>query len=293
MSKVINDRITTTIPTKLCVDDFNQYILPYLSSGSRGPKTKISSFKTFHYIMKVLHSGMQWTELTIERDKEGSPEISVTRIFRRYSQWCKDGSFENIFTQSVVELSKCSKIDVSIVHGDDTSTMAKKGGNNLGYSGHKHFIGEKTVAFVDRNCNVLSPFTTAPGNKNEFTLLPDAFSHLKRISKIANFSLAGSIVSLDGVYDSANNRKLIFNSKMKPNIPENKRNRKSKKPGPKRHFNSDIFQERFQTVERVFAWEDKFKRLLMRFERISNHHFGFKLLAYAMINLRTLVRPTL
>ena len=30
-----------------------------------------------------------------------------------------------------------------------------------------------------------------------------------------------------------------------------------------------IFQERFSTIERVFAWEDKFKRLLLRFERIS------------------------
>jgi hypothetical protein len=34
------------------------------------------------------------------------------------------------------------------------------------------------------------------------------------------------------------------------------------------------------------AWEDKFKRLLMRFERISRHHFGLKLLAYTMIHLR-------
>jgi len=291
MSKVTNDQITTKIPVKLSVEDFNQYILPYLSSGSRGPKTKIPYFKIFHYIMKVLYTGMQWMELTIERDKEGKPEISISRIFRRYSQWCKDGSFENIFTQTVVELSKHSMIDPAIVHGDGTSTMAKKGGDILGYSGHKHFKGEKIVAFVDRNCNVLSPFTTAPGNTNEVTLFPDAFSHLKRISKLANFSLEGSIVSMDGVYDSAKNRKLIFNSKMKPNIPENKRNRKSKKPGPKRHFSSDIFLERFQTVERVFGWEDKFKRLLMRFERISNHHFGFKLLAYAMINLRKFVRP--
>jgi len=47
-----------------------------------------------------------------------------------------------------------------------------------------------------------------------------------------------------------------------------------------------IFQERFQTIERVFAWEDKFKRLLMRFERISKLHYALKTLAYTMINLR-------
>jgi hypothetical protein len=32
-------------------------------------------------------------------------------------------------------------------------------------------------------------------------------------------------------------------------------------------FNADIFKEHFDTVERVFGWEDKFRRLLLRFER--------------------------
>jgi hypothetical protein len=38
-------------------------------------------------------------------------------------------------------------------------------------------------------------------------------------------------------------------------------------------------------VERTFAWEDKFKRLLLRFERIQKRHYGMKLMAYTMINL--------
>jgi hypothetical protein len=40
-------------------------------------------------------------------------------------------------------------------------------------------------------------------------------------------------------------------------------------------------------VERTFAWEDKFKRLLLRFERIQQRHYGMKLLAYTLMNLRT------
>jgi hypothetical protein len=39
-------------------------------------------------------------------------------------------------------------------------------------------------------------------------------------------------------------------------------------------------------IERVFAWEDKFRRLQLRFERISGLHYAFKALAYTMINLR-------
>ena len=99
-------------------------------------------------------------------------------------------------------------------------------------------------------------------------------------------SLLETVVSLDSAYESKPNRKTIFNAGMIPNIKENKRNRKKPKRGRKRIYDATIFEERFNTVERVFAWEDKFKRLLLRFERISFHHFGFKLLAYTMINLR-------
>ncbi len=91
--------------------------------------------------------------------------------------------------------------------------------------------------------------------------------------------------SLDGVYDSGANRKLIFNNNMTPNINKNKRNSKSSK-GRKPKFDKKIFKERFRTIERVFAWEDKFKRLLLRFETKSTHHYGMKFIAFAMINLR-------
>jgi len=91
---------------------------------------------------------------------------------------------------------------------------------------------------------------------------------------------------LDGAYDSQKNRKMIFNADMIPNINENPRNRKKSKRGRKRLFNKEIFKERFNTIERVFAWEDKFKRLLVRFEHNSIHHYAMKLIAYTMINLR-------
>ena len=97
------------------------------------------------------------------------------------------------------------------------------------------------------------------------------------------------IMSLDAAYDSAMNRKMIFNAGMVPNIKENKRNRKESKRGRKRFFSEAIYQERFETVERAFAWEDKFKRLLIRFECKSSNHLGLKLLAYTLINLRHFV----
>jgi hypothetical protein len=196
------------------------------------------------------------------------------------------GIFDAIFVASVKELHEAGKLDVSVIHGDGTSTAAKKGGDSLGFNGHKHFKGDKIVAFCDRNCNVIAPFVSAPGNRNESPLLREELPKVLEIARTIGFSLKGSVVSLDGVYDGKENRKTIFNRGMCPNIPENIRNRKTPKSGPKRFFDPEIFEERFRTIERIFAWEDKFKRLLLRFEHRSELHYALKTLAYTMINLR-------
>jgi hypothetical protein len=109
---------------------------------------------------------------------------------------------------------------------------------------------------------------------------------VSRIANAVGLDLQGTIVSLDGVYDCRMNRKAIFNRGMVPNINANPRGRKTTKRGRKPLFNATIFKERFNTIERVFGWEDKFRRLLLRFDRLSQLHYAFKTLAYTMINLR-------
>ena len=74
-------------------------------------------------------------------------------------------------------------------------------------------------------------------------------------------------------------------AKLATSYKENLRNRKTPKRGRKRFFNEAIHALRMR-VERSFAWEDKFKRLLLRFERLQQRHYGMKLLAYTLINLR-------
>jgi transposase len=275
-----------SIPVQLTEAEFDEFILEHLPEKTRGPLYKVPRFKVLNYILKLLYMGCQWKMLPIDKDDAGRPEIHYSQIFRIFQQWLKCGSFLKIFENSVFTLHKENRLDTSITHGDGTTTIAKKGGNCLGYSGHKHTKGEKVVAFVDRNCNVLSPMVVAPGNRHEGPLFGKAFDFLKDLFKRMGRSLKGGVASLDSAYDSRANRKKVFNTGMIPNIKENPRNRKKTKRGRKRLYDEEIFEERFRTVERVFAWEDKFKRLLLRFERISLHHFGLKLLAYTMINLR-------
>lgn len=274
------------IPTKLSLAQFEQFVLPHLSVGRRGPPPTLSLHTLFNYVLQVLYMGCQWKMLPIEKDAHGCPEIHYTRVYRIFRRWCADGCMAAIFSGSVQQLHRDQQLDLSVIHGDGTTTAAKKGGDNLGYSGHKHLKGDKVVALCDRHCNVIAPFVSAPGNRNESPLLRDALPELCTMARAIGADLCGSIVSLDGVYDCRANRRAIFNRGMTPNIPENPRGRKTPKRGRKQIYDPAIFEERFRTIERVFAWEDKFRRLLLRFERISAVHYAFKTLAYTMINLR-------
>lgn len=240
----------------------------------------------FNYILKLLYLGCQWKDLPIAKDKDGQPEIHYTRIYRAFRRFEAYGCFEAIFTGSVLLLHQKEYLDISVIHGDGTTTEAKKGGDNLGFSGHKHFKGDKVVAFCDRHCNVIAPFIAAPSNRHESPLLLQALPQVTRIAKHVGIDLNKTIVSLDAAYDSRENRKAIFNRGMVPNIPENPRGRRTSKRGRQPLFEPTLYQERFFTIERVFAWEDKFRRLLLRFERISQLHYALKSLAYTMINLR-------
>ncbi len=116
-------------------------------------------------------------------------------------------------------------------------------------------------------------------------LLSDGLKDFKQVARSVGLDLTETTLNLDAGFDSKANRRCVFNAGMKPNIKENPRNRQKPKRGRKRFFDEVVYKLRF-TIERVFAWEDKFKRLLLRFETKQMHHLGFKLMAYTLINLR-------
>jgi transposase len=110
------------LPIKVSQNEFNQHIAQNLSRPIKGPKPKISRYKIFNYILYVLHTGIQWREL-----KTYNNEIHWSNIYKWHNRWSKDGSYENLFLASVAELDRKNKLDLSILHGDGSNTVAKKG----------------------------------------------------------------------------------------------------------------------------------------------------------------------
>jgi transposase len=110
-------------------------------------------------------------------------------------------------------------------------------------------------------------------------LLPKGLHALQEVAKQVGLDLRGASLNLAGGFDSKDNWKMIFNARMMLHIKENPRNRTTAKRGRKRLLNAAIHALRAR-VERTFAWEDKCKRLLLRFERIQQQPYGMKLMAY-------------
>ena len=53
------------IPVELNDAQFDEFVLPHLTRGRRGPVPKLPVRKIFNYILKVLYLGCQWKALPI------------------------------------------------------------------------------------------------------------------------------------------------------------------------------------------------------------------------------------
>jgi transposase len=122
---------STAIPVQLSAPEFAAFILPHLSRPKRGPQCKIGYHKPFNYLLKVLYTGMQWKELPIDTGPEGKAELHYTGVFKLFARWAEDGSLERAFLASVQHLDEAQKLDLSLLHGDGSNTVAKKGARPL------------------------------------------------------------------------------------------------------------------------------------------------------------------
>ena len=96
-----------------------------------------------------------------------------------------------------------------------------KKGDGIGFSGYKHQKGEKIIAITENQGYVLAPVPVAPVNETDMVLFPEGLKALKKVAKEVGLDLRGSYLNLDGGFDSARNRKCIFNAGLIPgSVPQ-------------------------------------------------------------------------
>ena len=134
------------------------------------------------------------------------------------------------------------------------------------------------------------PCVTAGVNTHDSILFPSSFKKLTDTACRLRWSLKDIPLTLDSGFDSVENAGLIRGIGMTPVIKPNLRNTKDKKIIRKR-MRLFIKHERVyklrHSVERGFAWEDKYRKLVIRYERLEATFKGFRYLAATLINFRS------
>lgn len=274
----------SVIPVSVTEAQFSEYIKPSLSKAKRGYVCRVELYIIFNAILYKLHTGCQWAKLPMRSLLESvQVTLSWWAVYYHFRKWSKDGSLENVFKASIFTIQEA--LDLSEINLDGSHTIAKKGGESVVYQGRKKA----------KTCNLL-PLTEAcgfiiglchllPGNHNDTYNLKPALTKAFKAVKQLGLTLKGAFFNADAGFDTLAARKICFNHGLIPNIPENSRNRKKAKPGPKRLFNLEVYKHRFVS-ERSFAWMDKFRHILIRFDRKNIYFLGANFVAFAMINLR-------
>lgn len=109
--------------------EFNQFFLPFLPKKIAGRRSNISYFATYQYIAKVLRTGMQWAELQdcIAKNSKGKAEIHYSNVFKCFAKWTAFGTFRKSQAAILAAAYEAGQLDLSIVNGDGTNCVAKKG----------------------------------------------------------------------------------------------------------------------------------------------------------------------
>jgi transposase len=178
-------------------------------------------------------------------------------------------------------------LDLTHLNLDGSHALAKKGGEAVAYQGRKKAKTSNILPITDGKGFIVASTGLLAGNHNDsYHLTPHLQAGFKRLKRLG-LPIAGAYFNADMAFDTREARKTCFNHGLIPNIPENKRNRKAPKRGRKRLFQADIYKQRF-TSERSFAWLDKFRALLVRFDRKEAHFLGAHHIVFTLINLRHL-----
>ena len=164
-------------------------------------------------------------------------------------------------------------------------TLVKKSAQSAGYQARKRGRTSNILIMTAAKGIPIAQGGILSGNHNDlFEIVPRYAEMIKGLNQ-CGIDVTGSIQNADKGFDSKQFTRAIQRRKMKANIIENTRNRKTKKRGRKRYFNAEAYQNRFVN-ERAFAWLDSFKTLLIRFDHLDESWLNWHYLAFAIILIK-------
>lgn len=269
------------IPISITEENFKIHVEPYLSQAKRGYICKVSLDKIFNAILYKLYTGCQWKMLKLEEDV--AKLLTWQAVYWHFRKWSRDGSLEVVWQKTLQNLVENE--DLSELELDGSQTIAKKGGEEVEYQSRKKAKTTNLLFLTTKKGIVVGISEAISGNHHDSFEIKSKMEQLCKEIKTVLKKQIDVCLNADSGFDNKGLRKYLFNHHIKPNIKENPRNRKKVKRGRKREFNEETYKNRF-VIERTFAWLDKFRTLVIRYECKAVFWLGFHFLALTLLNLK-------
>ena len=257
------------------------WILPHLSTGTRGPECSVELLEVLEAILYKLKTGCQWRQLPVKQFFTDEL-LTWSGVYHHFNEWRKDGTWKKLWLTLLQAHRRL--LDLSSVQLDGSHTPAKNGGAAIGYQGRKAARTTNLLFLADRTGQPLACASPQAGHHHDLFDIETSFGELCNLLEEAQISLEGLFLNADSGFDSKNLRDDCFRRSIEANIALNPRSRKSEE-AEDTYLDPELYRER-TAIERTNSWLDSFKTLLVRFETSAENWLAFHFLAFAVLLLR-------
>lgn len=265
----------------LTKDMITQWILPHLILGKRGFASKVPIEQIVRLILYRLKTGCQWRELPIGHFLKNE-ELTWQGVYYHFNRWTKLGCWQKIWVNLLA--AHHAYLDLSCAQIDGSHTLAKNGGEAIGYQGRKAAKTTNSLFLADNQGQMLAMATPQEGQHHDLYQIQELFEQLCQLLLQAGIDLKGVFLNADPGFDSQAFRQVCEQKQIQANIKFNARNAKEETLDYQ-YFDEELYQRRV-VIERANAWLDSFKALLVRFETLVITWMSLHFLAFVVLFLR-------
>lgn len=241
-------------------------LLPDDLPSKKGGRPRIPNWKMFIAIFYVLRSGIQWKAL---------PKClgAASTVHHRFQQWARLGVFRRLWQSGLLQACLENQLDFEWITMDGCATKSPLGGEKTGANPtDRGKCGTKRHLMTEAKGLPISLQVTG-ANTHDVTQVEALFDNLAIVLPWQEEQPFG--VCADKAYDSALVRKIIQQNGGIDHIKSRGLEKTELKiPG---------FRARRWVNERTHSWMNRFRRILIRWEKKIDNYLAFLHLCCASI----------
>jgi transposase len=226
------------------------WILPHLSLGKRGFASKGPVYQIVMLILYRLKTGCQWRQLPskqfFEQQRLTWQGCITTARAAPFNRWTKLGCWQQVWIHLLAQHH--AYLDLSSAQVDGSHSLAKNGGEAVGYQGRKAAKTTNGLFLADNQGLMLAMATPQEGQHHDLYEIETLFEQLTQLLQAAGIDLRGVFLNADAGFDAQVLRQVCQQKQIQAagrprNIKPNPRNQREESVDCK-YFDEKLYKRR-------------------------------------------------